>query len=89
MRTARFIEHLAKVGKHLDGSISAYNAAVGSLERSLLPGARKFAELGIQKKKEIPDIKPVEPAIREIAQKPGKASSPPLAENDGPPETPG
>ncbi len=69
-RAATFAEHLARIGKSLGGSVSAYNAAVGSLERSLLPGARKFTELGIQKKKEIPEAKPVETSAREVAALP-------------------
>ena len=74
-RTAKFIEHLEKVGRHLGGSVDAYNNAIGSLERSLLPGAKKFSELGVYKKKEIPDIKPVESTIREVTRKPDKVSS--------------
>ena len=58
---------MAKIGKGLKGSVGAYNDAVGSLERNLLPGARKFTELGIQKKDEIPDLTPVETDAREVA----------------------
>ncbi len=82
--TATFIEHLEKVGRHLEGSAGAYNAAVGSLERGLLPSARKFSALGIQKKKEITDLKPVETTIREVTQKPDPALSQPPAENKAP-----
>jgi DNA recombination protein RmuC len=46
-RLAAFTSHLAKLGKSLTGSIDAYNAAVGSLDRSVLPQARRFAELGV------------------------------------------
>lgn len=41
-----FVGHLARVGSHLDRSVDAYNAAVGSLEARVLPGARRFQELG-------------------------------------------
>ncbi len=69
-RAATFTEHLVKVGKCLDNSVGAYNDAIGSLERNLLPGARKFTELGIEKKKEIPETRPIETGAREMAALP-------------------
>lgn len=53
-RVATFVEHLTKLGKNLSGTVNTYNNAIGSLERNVLPGARKFQELGLQSKKEIP-----------------------------------
>jgi len=52
-RIATFSDHLDKVGKGLEGATKAYNAAIGSLESSLLPGARKFAELGAKGSKDL------------------------------------
>jgi DNA recombination protein RmuC len=52
-RLAAFTSHVNKVGRQLASSVENYNRAVGSLERSVLPSARKFAELGIQAKKDI------------------------------------
>jgi DNA recombination protein RmuC len=49
-----------KVGKQLAGSVENYNRAVGSLERKVLPGARKFVELGIRPKKELEQLEPIE-----------------------------
>lgn len=54
-RMTTFIEHLSRVGKSLNSSVDAYNKAIGSLERQVLPGARKFEELGIQTRKLIND----------------------------------
>lgn len=59
-RLATFAEHLQKLGKHLDTSVEQYNKAMGSLDRQVLSGARKFTELGIEKKKTIPELKIVE-----------------------------
>jgi len=59
-RLATFAEHLQKLGKHLDASVEQFNKATGSLDRQVLSGARKFAELGIEKKKTIPELKIVE-----------------------------
>ncbi|HZU79031.1 MAG TPA: DNA recombination protein RmuC, partial [Acidimicrobiales bacterium] len=46
-RLATFGEHLAKAGRGLSSAVDAYNKAVGSLERSVLPQARRFQELGV------------------------------------------
>ncbi|GAB4348358.1 MAG: DNA recombination protein RmuC [Gammaproteobacteria bacterium] len=66
-RLATFTEHLGKVGRSLGSSIDAYNKAVGSLERSVLPGARRFTEMGIScGKKEVESLEPLDKAIRAI-----------------------
>ena len=44
-RSNTFIGHLAKVKKGLQNAVDAFNSAVGSFERQLLPGMRKFKEL--------------------------------------------
>ncbi len=63
-RLATFGDHLGKIGKSLGASVDAYNSAVGSLERQVLPGARKFTELGLRPGKEIAEIAPVEKLAR-------------------------
>tara|TARA_R110002049_G_scaffold147342_1_gene310132 strand:- start:96189 stop:97487 length:1299 start_codon:yes stop_codon:yes gene_type:complete len=65
-RLFSFCSHLQKVGKNLDDSVGNYNKAIGSLERQVLPGARKFTELGIQAKEEIPLIDEIEKKTRDI-----------------------
>ena len=55
-RLATFRNHMGKVGSSLEASINAFNAAVGSLERSVLPGARKFVELGVRTDKPIEEL---------------------------------
>ncbi|MEN7343588.1 MAG: DNA recombination protein RmuC [Pseudomonadota bacterium] len=64
-RLGAFTGHLAKIGRQLDGSVKAYNQAVGSMERNVLPGARKFVELGIPAKKALDDIPALETRPRE------------------------
>jgi DNA recombination protein RmuC len=59
-RLATFAEHLQNLGKHLNSSVEQFNKATGSLDRQVLPGARKFTELGIERKKPIPVLKMVE-----------------------------
>lgn len=65
-RLYTFCSHLQKVGKNLDDSVGNYNKAIGSLERQVLPGARKFTELGIQAKEELPLIDEIEKKARDI-----------------------
>jgi DNA recombination protein RmuC len=46
-RLATFGEHMSRTGKGLRTAVEAYNRAVGSLERSVLPQARRFSQLGV------------------------------------------
>ena len=70
-RLAKFGEHMTKIGRSLGLSVDAYNSAVGSLERQVLPGARKFTELGLRPEREIEEIAPVEKLARVPADKQG------------------
>jgi DNA recombination protein RmuC len=65
-RLAAFVGHLNRVGKQLASSVESYNRAVGSLERKVLPGARKFVELGIRPKKPLESIDALESLPREM-----------------------
>ena len=63
-RLAVFGTHLNRIGKQLTGGVNAYNQAVGSLERNVLPGARKFTELGVKSRKSVPELEPVDATAR-------------------------
>ncbi|GIX22710.1 MAG: hypothetical protein KatS3mg121_1493 [Gammaproteobacteria bacterium] len=63
-RLATFCEHLGRLGGALGNSVEHYNRAVGSLERLVLPGARKFVELGIETRKELVEPEPVDKQTR-------------------------
>ena len=65
-RLATFTSHLAKVGRTLGQSVEAYNSAIGSLERQVLPGARKFTELGLRPAKEIEETVPIDKLARPL-----------------------
>lgn len=65
-RLGTFVGHMARVGKQLASSVDHYNKAVGSLERKVLPGARKFVELGIHPKNEIEALEPLESLPRDV-----------------------
>ncbi len=55
-RLRTFNEHLVRLGKSLGSSLDHYNRAVGSFDRQILSGARRFREMGIQ------NSDPLEPA---------------------------
>jgi DNA recombination protein RmuC len=59
-RLATFAGHLADVGDALEKAAKAHNKAVGSYENRLLPGARKFTELGVDAKTALPEVERVE-----------------------------
>ena len=67
-RLATFVSHMNKVGRQLASSVDHYNKAVGSLERSVLPGARKFVELGVRSKKEVEKLEILESTPRTMVE---------------------
>jgi DNA recombination protein RmuC len=68
-RVATFAEHIENVGSGLKSALGHYNKAVGSYGSTLLPGARKLAELGAKGTKELPAPDPIEVVPREIVKK--------------------
>jgi len=64
-RVGRFIDHFANVGTRLGSAVRAFNEATGSLERSLLPQARRFTDLKVGSDKEL-SITNIEQAPREL-----------------------
>jgi DNA recombination protein RmuC len=58
-RIADAARHLGKLGRQIEGTVRAYNDAVGSLESRVLPGARRFKEL--QAANVDVEIEPLEP----------------------------
>jgi DNA recombination protein RmuC len=69
-RLSTFGNHLSKLGSSLGSTVNHFNSAVGSLERQVIPGARKFTEMGISSKNEITDLPPVEQQPRQVQQSP-------------------
>ena len=59
--------HFEDMGKRLGGAVEAYNKAVGSMERSVFPAARKLPELDRSLASEdLPDLKQVEKVPKEL-----------------------
>ena len=65
-RVVTFTGHLGRLGKNLRQSVESYNQAIGSLEHKLLPGARRFTEMGIQPRKTLEDPEQVDVTTREL-----------------------
>lgn len=64
-RLAVFTGHLSRLGRNLGLSVDAFNSAVGSMERQVLPGARKFTELGVRPEREIDSVEPIDKLARD------------------------
>jgi DNA recombination protein RmuC len=64
-RLTTFGGHVDKLGRTLTTAVAAYNATVGSLERQVLPSARRMAELGLDGT--LPQPAPVEEATRPVS----------------------
>jgi DNA recombination protein RmuC len=78
-------DHFVALGKRLDGAVQAYNQSVGSLERRVLPQARKLTEHGVRPKKELPELQGLERAAQppqtvELAGRQIETTLPPAAD---------
>ena len=73
-RLGNFSAHLARVGQRLGSAVESYNSAVGSLERQVLPQARRFTELGVTADAALPTLELVERLAREPAAPTGSDS---------------
>jgi len=83
-RLGVFVGHLQKAGRAFGSAIEAFNSAVGSMERNVLPQARKFTELGATSDTPIEPVDQIEKGVRTLA------TATPSLESDesAPPRTP-
>jgi DNA recombination protein RmuC len=65
-RFSKFLNDFDKVGRGLTTAANAYDSAVGSMERRLLPQLRKVESLGVTPSKAIEPPEPIEITVREI-----------------------
>ena len=66
-RFSKFLGDFERVGKGLTTAANAYDSAVGSMDKRLLPQLRKVEGLGIAPGKEIEPPEPVEITVRQIS----------------------
>jgi DNA recombination protein RmuC len=64
-RLTKTAEHIDKLGRAIKSTVNSYNGFVGSLERQVLPTARKIGALNEEKLLAAPE--PIEEATRELA----------------------
>ena len=68
IRLSTFSEHLLKLGRSLNSTVADYNKTVGSFEAKLLPGARKFSEMGVGGDKALEEPERIEKAVRDVQE---------------------
>ena len=83
-RLSTFGNHLRKMGDELSNSVKAYNQAVGSLERRVLPSARRFTELGVNPRQRLEPVPPVEETPREPTPSESFDSNDPIDDTEAP-----
>ena len=77
-RLATMVNHLESVGKNIKQAADSYDRFVGSLEQKVLPGARKFKELGVHSAEELESVEPLRLVVRPVT-KPELTESQPSA----------
>ena len=65
-RLATMVTHLENVGASIKQAADSYDRFVGSLEQKVLPGARRFKELGVSSTKELELPDPINLTIRRV-----------------------
>src|SRR6202142_1184852 len=81
-RLERFVAHLGKAGRHLGAAVESYNGAVGAFESQVLPGARRFTELGAAGEP-LSGMTPVEALARQPRGEPEDPQAAPDADGTG------
>jgi DNA recombination protein RmuC len=65
-RLATMTEHLEDVGDNLKRAAVSYDKFIGSLERKVLPGVRRFKELGVSSTKDLEVPEPLNLSVRRV-----------------------
>jgi DNA recombination protein RmuC len=67
-RLATMTGHLENVGANIKQAADSYDRLIGSLELKVLPGARKFKDLGVNTSKELPEVDPLHLEVRRLVK---------------------
>jgi DNA recombination protein RmuC len=65
-RLATMVGHLESVGTNIKQAADSYDRFVGSLEQKVLPGARRFKDLGVSSAKELEIPDPLNLSVRRV-----------------------
>ena len=68
-RVVGFADHLGRTAGGLATAVKHFNSAVGAFEQTLLPGARKFVELGAKGSKDLSVPERIELEVREVTKR--------------------
>lgn len=82
-RIRTLARHFGDLGRNLDRAVDAYNTTVGSLEVRVLPGARRFKELGAATGEDVPVLPTLDTVARPLR---APELEPLVAERTGLPE---
>lgn len=80
-RLATMVDHLEGVGRNIKQAADSYDRFVGSLEQKVVPGARRFKELGVSSSKDVGLPEPLNLSIRRV-EKPELTSASPDDRDD-------
>lgn len=61
-----FAGHFDDLRRSIERSVTSYNSAVGSMERKVLPQARRFRDLGATSAEEIPSMESIDVTLRRL-----------------------
>jgi DNA recombination protein RmuC len=78
-RICNWAEHLSGAGKSLRQTVIKFNDAMGSLQQTVLPSARRFRELGIGSAKDVADADLIDQTPRALPAELAGDESPPAA----------
>jgi DNA recombination protein RmuC len=65
-RLATMVDHLGGVGRNIKQAAESYDRFIGSLEQKVLPGARRFKDLGVISTKELEVPEPLRLQVRRV-----------------------
>ncbi|HYN10140.1 MAG TPA: DNA recombination protein RmuC [Vicinamibacterales bacterium] len=65
-RLATMVDHLGGVGRNIKQAAESYDRFIGSLEQKVLPGARRFKDLGVISTKELDVPEPLRLQVRRV-----------------------
>lgn len=67
-RLSKMAEHFSKLGINLQRAVHTYNETAGSFEHRVFSQARRFKDLGVPAKEEIPEVNWVDSDLRQLQQ---------------------
>jgi DNA recombination protein RmuC len=85
-RLSTMVEHLEGVGRNIKQAADSYDRFVASLEHRVLPGARKFKELGLSSPKSLDVVEPLALTVRPVTRPEPAADTPTTPAGDAPAE---